>query len=425
MRGALAAAHRCLGPHDARLFRLLSVCPGPDVSSAAAAILAVTDPGTVTARHQELASMAGSGRSRRLLFRRFNFLYDREIKAAHGALTAPARMRLVTRDVMDPDRWQLPDLVRPFAAAQGREHAKEDLRDQARALLFLYYLAGTHAASGHLEADYPDPASDGFPDEQRAVAWLEAEYPNLIATVVATVGGDELDAIIGLSMTRSLVRITSLRERFDDAVTIGLIARQAARRLNDRHAEAVVLRNLGGALMETGRPGEAISQLQDARAAFQELGDLAGDATTLTNLGAAYRLANRYDEAVSTLRAAAAHHRTGRPYSEAVALGNLGGALMMTGQFDEAVEVLRQADRIYRQIGELHGRSASLANLGGALRLAGRAEEAIKPYRNAAALARAAGAQNQAHRFLASLADTYRQIGQHAEASAIQQDLGN
>jgi len=423
---ALTAAYRYLGPHDARLFRLLSACPGPDVSTAAAAILAVTDPGTVTARHQELASMASSEESRRLLFRRFNFLYGPETKAARDALTALARMRLVTRDVTDPERWRLPDLVRPFAAARGREHAKEDLRDQARALLFLYYLAGTHAASGHLEADYLDPASDGLPDEQRAVAWLEAEYPNLIATVAATADGDELDAIVGLSMTRSLVHITSLRERFDDAVKIGLVARQAARRLKDRHAEAVVLRNLGGALMSTGRPGEAISQLQAARAAYQELGDLVGDATTLTNLGAAYLKVNRYDEAVSTLRAAAAaHHRTERPYSEAVALGNLGGALIMTDQLDEAVEVLWKADRIYRQIGELHNRSGALANLGGALCLAGRAKEAIKPYRDAAALARATGDHHRADRILALLADTYRETGQHAKASAILRDLGN
>ena len=87
LRDALAEAYRRLGPRDARLFRLLSVCPGPDVSTAAAAVLALADPQTVTARHQELASMAYSAESRRLLFR-VNYLYGPEIEATRSALTA-------------------------------------------------------------------------------------------------------------------------------------------------------------------------------------------------------------------------------------------------------------------------------------------------------------------------------------------------
>ena len=70
---------------------------------------------------------------------------------------------------------------------------------------------------------------------------------------------------------------------------IGLIAVRAARRLEDRHAEAVVLRNLGNALLKVGQPGEAISQLQAARAAYQEADDLVGEATTLTGLVAPVR----------------------------------------------------------------------------------------------------------------------------------------
>ena len=228
-------------------------------------------------------------------------------------------------------------------------------------------------------------------------------------------------------MTRSLVHITSQRGRFDDAVKIGPIAKGTGRvALKDRHAEAVVLRNLGGALLRAGQPTEAINQLQAAQAAYKELGDLVGEATTLTGLGAAFLQADRSDEAVTMLRAAvAAHHRARRPCSQAIALGNLGGALMVTGQLDEAIEMLRKADRIPSDrrptcpvfsADEPRWRAAQGRPSEGS-------DQAVP--RRGGAGQRGWETISQADTFLAMLADTYRETGQHTEANAILQDLGN
>ena len=416
---AIDAALRYLGPHDTRLFRLLSACPGPDLSTEAAALLAVADPATVRARYKELSDTV-TRRKYLHLFPRIRYLYGREADATASALAALARMRLVERVPARTGRWRFPDLIRPYATELGRAHAAEDLRDQVRALVRIYYFAGGNAASIHLDQSSSAPARYGFASEAQGIGWLDDEYPSLIATVhAAAADNDTLGSVIALDLTRALTHITTRRGRVDDAIALGAPALRAARQLHDRHAEAVVLRNLGGDLMRADQCDEGITMLQAALDVYRGAGDLAGEGTTLTNLGSALLRTQRYDEAVPTLRAAVSTHRTlNRPYSLAVALGNLGATLMMTGHLDEAIAALGEADRIYRGLGELPGRAGALSNLGEALVLAGRVGEAIAPYRRAVALARAAGDEAFTARVLARLAEAHRAAGRTTEAES-------
>jgi tetratricopeptide (TPR) repeat protein len=416
---AIDAALRSLGPHDTRLFRLLSACPGPDLSTEAAALLAVADPAAVRARYKELSDTV-TGRKYLHLFPRIRYLYGREADATASALAALARMRLVERVPARTGRWRLPDLIRPYATELGRAHAAEDLRDQARALVRIYYFAGGNAASIHLDQSSSAPARYGFASEAQGIGWLDDEYPSLIATVhAAAADNDTLGSVIALDLTRALTHITTRRGRVDDAIALGAPALRAARQLHDRHAEAVVLRNLGGDLMRADQCDEGITMLQAALDVYRDAEDLAGEGTTLTNLGSALLRTQRYDEAVPTLRAAVSTHRKlNRPYSLAVALGNLGATLMMTGHLDEAIGALSEADRIYRGLGELPGRAGALSNLGEALVLAGRVEEAIAPYRRAVALARAVGDEAFTARVLARLAEAYRAADRTTEAES-------
>jgi tetratricopeptide (TPR) repeat protein len=420
---AIDAALQYLGPHDARLFRLLSACPGPDLSTEAAALLAVADPATVRARYKELSGTV-TERKYLHLFPRIRYLYGREADATASALAALARMRLVERDDARPGRWRLPGLIRPYATELGRAQAQKDLRDQARALALIYYLAGGNAASLHLDRSASFPSAWGFESEAKAVDWLDDEYPNLIATVHAAADRDDtLGSVIALDLTRALTHITTRRGQTGDAIAIGEPALRAARRLRDRHAEAVVLRNLGGDLIRAGRPDEGITTLHDALEIYRDNDDVAGEGTTLTNLGSALLRTRRYDEALTTLRAAVSTHRKlDRPYSVAVALGNLGAALTMTGQLEEAIGALSEADRIYRGLGELNGRAGNLLNLANALVSAGRVAEAIRPYRTALALTRTIGDEASTARVLAGLAEAYRATDRTAEAEAAERE---
>ena len=420
LRAALDEASRHLGSRDARFFRLLSANPGPDISLAAAAILAIADRGVILARLDELAGLALS-RDHQRLFHRMSNLYRNDTEVARGALRMLTKMRLVERTA-DPERWRLLPAVRPFAVQQGRKHAKQDLRDPVRTLLYLYYLAGAHDASAPLDSGIIAPSLRG---QEPGLRWLTAEYANLVATVQeAGHYNDDLSAVIALDLTRSMTHITHLEQRPDSAVALGPIARRAARRLHDRHAEAVVLRNLGIDLRLTGRLDEAITTLHQALAIYQDLDDLTGEGTTLTNLGGVLTQAGQFAEADTVLRSAIDILRQqGRHFSEAVALINLAALLNATGQPDAAIAALRDADAIYRKIGDQRRRSGALALLADALMKAGHDEEAIKVYRRAAMLARLSGNLPLAATSLSRLAEIYRATRQETEADDVLREL--
>ena len=395
--------------------------PAADISLPAAAILAAADRSVVHARLEELSGLVVA-RKHRELSRRISDLYWDDTRIARGALDVLAQMRLVERDPADSERWRLPAAIRPLAAQQGREHATEDLRSPMQTLLSIYYLAGALAASAPLDSGVIAPALRG--SQAKGLRWLAAEYPNLVATVhEATNDDDDLGAVIALDLTRALEHMMSLERRFDDAIALGPIARRAAQRLHDRHAEAVVLRNLGGTLVQVGRQDEAITALRNALAIYQDLGDPGGEGTTLTNLGSALTYAGQFAEAGTVLRDAIdIHRRRGNRFSEAVALASLGALLDMTGHIEEAITTFKDADLIYRKIGDQHHRSGALAQLGDALRKAGHDDDAIKAYRRAATLARVTGDWPLAAAALTSLAEVYRATGRQAEADDVVQD---
>jgi tetratricopeptide (TPR) repeat protein len=409
-----------LGPHDARFFRLLSASPGPDISLPAAAILANTDRATTLARLEELSGLA-AGRKHRELSRRISDLYQDDVKAARGALGVLTQMRLVERDPAGRDRWLLPTAIRPYAAQQSRKYARQDLRDTVQTLLHLYYLAGAHAASVSLDSGIIAPALRE--SQANGLRWLDAEYQNLVGTVRDAADND-LGAVIALDLTRSLHHIMSLKRQVDDDIELGQIASRAARRLHDRHAEAVVLRNLGGTLVKAERQDEAITPLRNALAIYQDLGDLHGEGTTMTSLGSALTHAGQLAEAGLMLRAAIdIHHRNGSSFSEAVALASLGTLLDTTGQIEEAITSFKAADRIYRKIGDQQHRSGTLANLAGTLRKAGHYDEADKTYKRAATLARLTGDWLLVAVALAGLAEVYRATGRQDQADDLLQEV--
>ena len=419
---AITEAVRHLGPHDARFFRLLAANPGPDISLSAAAILAVADRVVTLTRLEDLSALVLE-RANGRLFRRVSELYRDDAKIARGALDVLTRMRLVEQAPADSKRWRLPAAIRRFAAEQLHKYAEQDLCGQVKTLLHIYYLAGAHDASAPLDAGVVAPALRE--SQARSLRWLEAEYPNLVATV-RNAKDDDLGATIALDLTRSLTHIMGLGRKVDDAVELGLIARRAAQRLHDRHAEAVVLRNLGGSLLTAGRQNEAITAMRAALAIFQEVGDKHGEGTALTNLGSVLIYADQFAEAGTLLRAAIdIHHQSGRSFNEALALTSLGILLEKTDRLEEAITSYNSADRIYRKIGDQHSRAATLTQFADLLRRAGRDDEAIKAYQRAATLARLTSDGLLATFALRHLADLYGVLGRQAEADEVLHEIAS
>jgi DNA-binding SARP family transcriptional activator len=155
VRAVFSWSYRRLGPASARMFRLLGVHPGPDITAPAA------------------ASLAGMSlpEARRLL---------RELARGH----------LVTEAL--PGRFACHDLLRAYAAEQARAiDAGAGVRAAAARALD-HYLHTALAAGrrlsparepGDLDPPRPGVTPEPMADHQQALAWFEAEHRVLLAVV--------------------------------------------------------------------------------------------------------------------------------------------------------------------------------------------------------------------------------------------------
>ena len=268
---AFELSYRQLDVAAGLLFRLLPVNPGPDVCTAAAAALAGWS----------------SGEARRVI---------RRLAQAH--LVEPSS---------GAGRWRMHDLLGLYARELSDAEAAADQREQCWDRLLGYYMSNTRAADDHLRALPGKEVPAGFAGLDDALAWLDAERPNLVVAVVlaAGTGRDQ----VALNLPLALCEYLSWRRRFDDWIAVLQISRDAAHRLGSPVNEGAALNNLGVALREVRRFEEAVTACQDAAAIFREAGDRHGEGRALNNLGVALVEVRRFEEAVTACQDAAAIFR--------------------------------------------------------------------------------------------------------------------
>src|ERR1035437_10230943 len=226
VRAAFDLSYQRLDPGHARLFRLLPVNPGPDISTQTAAALTGHDQ-AVTRR--ELEALA------------------RAHLIEHGS---------------GYGRWRMHDLVRLYADQHGRSNAQADARDEAYIRLLNHYLDTTIAASAHLDPAVADPATREFNEREQALAWLDAEYPNLTSVTYAAASRGHL--AVARDLPRAMWHFLSWRRHFNDLITLATIASNAADRLGDPRGEAVARASLAAALHGARRFEEANTAWQHA-----------------------------------------------------------------------------------------------------------------------------------------------------------------
>jgi len=383
---AFEHSYRRLDATQARVFRLISASPGPDLSTAAAAALTGLP---IPEARRVLAELARA----------------HLLEVAHGAA----------------GRWRMHDLVRTYARQLSDACSEADEQDQARDRLLDHYLKGARAAAVHLRALPGMSVPTEFADREDALAWLDADRLNLIAavTLAASTGREQIAIQLSLNLSEYL----SWRRRVNDWLAITTISLDAARRLGDRSTEAAMLNNLGVAVAEVRRFEEAITAHQDAAAIFRETGDRHGEGLALTNLGAALTEVRRFEEAITAHQDAAAIFReTGDRHGEGLALGNLGNTLREASRFYEAITAHQDAAAIFRETGDRHGEGLALTNLGAALTEVRRFEEAITAHQDAAAIFRETGDRHGEGLALTNLGAALRGTGRFEEATAAHQD---
>jgi tetratricopeptide (TPR) repeat protein len=382
VRAVFSWSYDALTRPAARLFRLLGLQPGPDISVAAAASLA--------ARPRE--------ETRRLL-------------------TELARANLLVEHV--PGRYTLHDLLRAYAAELARTHDSDDQRHAAITRLLDHYLHTASAADRLLDpgrdaitltAPQPGVTAERPADDQQALNWLTAEYPVLMAAVAhaATTGFDTHT----WQLAWVLVTFFSRQGHWHDQAAAGRAALAAARRLADPIAQALAHRQLAQAYTLLDRADDANSQLTQALDLFRCAGDRIGQARTHVRLGVLLERRGLLSPGLQHARQAfdlfqAAGHRHG----QADALSNVGWYYALLGDYQEALSACQRALTLHRELDDRVGQAHTLDSLGYAYHHLGHHTKALTCYQQAFTLFRAFDDRYYQANTLIHLGDAHRAAG--------------
>jgi tetratricopeptide (TPR) repeat protein/transcriptional regulator with XRE-family HTH domain len=387
VRAVFSWSVRQLSGEGARMFRLLGVHPGPDITVAAAASLAGTDePG-----------------ARRLLG---------ELSRAH----------LITEHVAG--RYAFHDLLRAYAADQARAEDRQDDRDAAIVRVLDHYLhTAAHAAlllnpavdPLALTPLSPGAAAEQPADHRQALAWFEAEHQVLLAahTFAAGFGLD----VHAWQLPWAMGPFLQIRGRWQEWAAAERTALAAAIRLGDTRAQAVCSRHLAGAYRGVGDYDRAHRHYANSLTLYHRLGDRLGEARIQHSLGGLAAGKGRYADAIGHIEQALdLFQAVGIKASEAVALNDLGWYHGLLGDYQQARAFCRRALTLCAEVGHRWVEGNVWDSLGYAEHHLGNLAEAAACYQRAISIAREVGDRFDEALALTHLGDTRQADGDLAQA---------
>ncbi|MEV4014988.1 BTAD domain-containing putative transcriptional regulator [Nonomuraea angiospora] len=362
VRAVLSWSYLALEPPAARMFRLLSLHPGPDVGPGAAAALA----GVPVAE------------ARRLL----------DVLADRSLLERPGQ-----------ERHRFHDLLHAYAAEQSALADGAAERAAAVRRVLNWYL---HTASR--AADLVEPTRRRFPDvidrapaeppalegPEGALMWVEEERANLVAAVALSAGHGWDDFTWRLA--HALWRFFLIRGHVRDWIDTHLRALDAARDTGDPRVLAETMKNLGFAYWRAGHLSEALDHHGRALVLDQESGDGWGEAKTRNHLGFIHDRAGHFAEALRQQQRSLARYReAGDLCGQGRALVGIGNAYRQLGHHSASMVHLKRALAITCEIGDRWGESLALTAIGFARLTGGYGAEATRPLYRALTISREMG----------------------------------
>jgi DNA-binding SARP family transcriptional activator/Flp pilus assembly protein TadD len=381
VRAAFSWSCRGLSDAAARMFRLLGVHPGPDISAAAA------------------ASLTGLPRP-----------------AARSALRELAQAGLIAEHV--PGRFALHDLIRIYAAEQAGAKGAELSSVAFNRLLDHYLLTGyaaalalnQHRAPITVPAAQPGVVPEEISDRGQALAWFEIERQGLQDAIAAGAAAG-LD-LYAWQLAWTLVDFLNWRGYWHSHIAIQTIALGAAQRLGESSAEASVHRGLSRACAELGRLGEAVEHLHRSLAIYRELDDLVGQGHAHMGLAVAMDREGRIPEALGHGRHALDLYQSGHDQpGEAAALNAIGWCHALLGEYEQAFHHSQQALALHQMLGNQAGAAYTWDTLGYVHHHLGEYARAEACYRSALELFRDVGIAYSTADTLTHLGETCREAG--------------
>ena len=373
-RAVLSWSYRSLSAQAARLFRLLGLHPGPDLTVAAA------------------ASLAGS-----------------PVVGVRPLLAELTRAHLVAEHT--PGRYALHDLLRAYAGTLADTEDSATNRRAATQRMLDHYLHSAHSADlllyWHSETITLGPPQPGVTVEHpsghdQAMAWFTAEHRVLPAAIEQAVrdGFDVHACYLAWALDIYLHR----RGRWHDRAAAQHAALDAARRLGDPGAQARSHRYLGFAYADLGRyedahlhlgralmlcgagdraaqawthhyrdlvygmqgrDADALDAAQRALELFGAAGDRVGQAIALTDVGWYHGRLGNHEQALGFCRRALALHQEldNRAY-QAHTWSCLADIYQHRGNHPQAIDCYRHALELFCELGDRYGQASTLAHLG-------------------------------------------------------------
>ncbi|MBR7838703.1 hypothetical protein KDL01_35875 [Actinospica durhamensis] len=323
VRAVFAWSYRALPSAAARAFRLLGLFPGTRISAVCAAAL-----------------------------------LDEPLERAVGLLDTLAGAHLIEQ--RGPAVYQFHDLLRAFAADQARLLDAEEQRTGALTRVVQWYLLSAHAAGQAMESLRPgvltaEPQSDStalpvaISDRSAAAEWYQTEQENLPPLVRAASAAGGLDREIWqLAVTLGPLHATA--GNLVEWLEIADLGLEAARRLEDRNAEAHVQMTRATALTQSAQTAAAVEALVATREIFAAAGDVAGLIDAENRLGLLHRSGRELPQAESCFRRVAElADEAGLPVWRALAFENLADAAEAGGVDASADELAARAVDLFRQ----------------------------------------------------------------------------
>jgi tetratricopeptide (TPR) repeat protein/transcriptional regulator with XRE-family HTH domain len=330
IRAAFSWSYQNLSDLAARVFRLLGLHPGPDVTAPVA------------------ASLAGL-----------------PLGQARKALTELTAASLLTEHV--PDRYSLHDLLREYATEQCFQTESDPERHAATQRMLDHYLITADRADRLLSPirrplTVLSPSPGAVPEQhsgfEQAMAWLKAEHQVLLAIVQLT-ARTEFDTH-AWQLAHTMATFLDRQAHWNDLVATQQTAIAAAGRTGDLNGQGAALRSLAEACSKLGMSDDARRNLQHALDLYRDVGDLHGQSLTELDLSRVNGHQGKYSDALihaqEALRLVMA---TGNRSGQARALNAVGWSYAQLSDYEQGLRLCLESLELFRDLGDRRGEAAT------------------------------------------------------------------
>jgi DNA-binding SARP family transcriptional activator/tetratricopeptide (TPR) repeat protein len=390
LRAVLSWSVRALHSPAARMFGLLGIAPGSDISLPAAACLA-----------------------------------GLPMERARLVLRELENTSLIAQHL--PGRYRMHDLIRLYAADTAYRDKAQEAPDAALRRILDFYIHTAYCADRvldparlpiHLDAPAPGVHRlSPFEGPAAATAWLDAEHANLVAAQQLAASHNKHHIVWRIAWV--LDTFHYWQGHGHDRVAAWQAALDAAAHLPDPAARMIAYRRLGHAHTNLGHHDKAIESLHHALTLAEEYHDTPQQAITHRMIALAWLRQGDDQHALDhATRGLDLFHALQQPVSEANAHNAVGWCAARLGRYATARAHCRAALSLFRHHPDPDGEANALDSLGYIAHRTGRHRHAIRYYQRALTVFRDSSNSYEAATTLDNLGQVRLALGEHRQARA-------